>query len=158
MQFSMSDYINPLAMYRAGVWRQAFDLFLFNSFVMPFHYIQMNLFSLFFSLSVFFYPLFIWKNNSASFSYRLSLKVALANAAPLSITMIIFVLFSFLVYTFPLSAFPYLYVVGSCVTYCMWADIFNEQKKKPVFVKPVSLDVAPHLLAGIKKEETNGKF
>ncbi len=158
LQFSISDYLNPLDMINSGVWRQNFDLFLFNALVMPFHYVQISIFSLFFSLSVFFYPLFIWKNNSASFSYRLSLKVSLANAIPVSITMIIFVFLTFVVYSFPLSAFPYCYILASSVLYCMWADIFDEKKKTPALVgKAMELVPNPNIaLNSMKKEKHTG--
>lgn len=154
LQFSISDYLNPIDMINSGVWRDNFDLFLFNALVMPFHYIQISIFGLFFSLSVFFYPLFIWKNNSASFSYRLSLKVSLANAIPVSITMIIFVFLTFVVYSFPLSAFPYCYILSGIVLYCMWADIFDEKKKAPVLAKRASIEMLPvPMMNGIKKEK-----
>lgn len=143
----MTDYINPLDLINSGLWRSMFDVFLHNFAIAPFHYIQLSVLTLFFSLSVFFYPLFIWKNNSAAFAYKLSLKISIANAVPLSIALIVLILLSFLVAVLPLAAFPYLYIFSSAVVYAAWADVFDERKRSNVKIPLPKIEVSPPVIA-----------
>lgn len=122
------DYLNPLDMMRLGLWQSQFDLFLFNLVVMPFHYVQIISLTLFFTASIFFYPLFMWSSNSAIFAYKLNLRVTMANLGNVGFVLLFIVLVSLAVFLYALIAFPYLYLWASLVLYCMWADIFYEKK------------------------------
>lgn len=139
--WGIEDYMNPIQMIISGLAETNLDLFLFNFLVMPFHYIQMTFYTTFFCAAVFFYPLFIWKNNSAIFSYRLNLRVILHNMGNVACILLTIVLLSLVVFLYSVAAFPYLYVFTSVIIYAMWADIFNEQKKQ--IIKPTPFELPP---------------
>lgn len=141
--WGLTDYLNPIKMILSNKVEHNIELFLFNVLVMPFHYIQMTFYTMFFCAAICFYPLFVWINNSAMFSYKLNLKVILNNMGNIAFVLLILVLLSLLVFLYSVSAFPYLYTLSSAIFYCMWADIFNEQKKQPI--KATSFNI-PHII------------